>query len=102
MPASNVVQRLIEELQAGRFVDVTELAVQLKKKVAAELASTSTSVERDLLRTNVLQDLEQILQLARVVRSHIAAHLAAVNNDLVYRSLYQVPFSGDHSWEVSG
>jgi len=89
--------KLTEAIEAGDFDAVQALAEEYGATLRAEVLAAPAN-ERPVLARKAVEKLNGHLQFARVVRSHICAHLNAVTRE----ALYHPAGKREHTWQVEG
>jgi hypothetical protein len=83
---ATVRERLREAIEAGDFITAQPLVLEYGNLVKNRLRS-ATAQERQAIFDDALETLNANLCLARLVRSHICAHLQAVTSQMQYEAI---------------
>jgi hypothetical protein len=95
---SAIARKLQNAIEAGDFVAAQPLVLEYGRLVRDQLRSTTNARERQAVFDDALETLHANLCLARLVRSHICAHLQAVTGQMQYHALQ----NNLHTWNLQG
>ena len=94
--APETVERLRSALAAGDFAEVDTLLPTYCARLLT-LVSSPTPVPHT---AESIEDLHNLLSLARVMRAHISSQLSAVRRDALYNS--EMFPAQEHAWRFEG